>query len=65
MTQTTNKIEQNNTYMIYDSMGRRTGIYIMASNIKEACQLAKDEAKANKLGVYYKVKRCYSGGVRG
>jgi len=59
------KIEQANTYQIFDSMGRRTSIYIIASNIKEACQLAKDEARKNNLGCYYKVKRAYSGGVRG
>lgn len=30
------KIEQNNWYNIYDSMGRPTDIYLIASNIKEA-----------------------------
>ena len=60
MTQT-----QNNTYAIYNSMGKHTGLYIIASNIKEACQLAKQVAKDNKHGIYYKVKRAYSGGVRG
>ena len=60
-----NKSEQNNTYIIIDSMGRRTDIYLMASNIKEACQIAKEKAKEKNLGNYYKVKRCYNGGVRG
>jgi len=55
--------EQSNTYKIIDSMGRETGIYFIASNIKEACKIAK--SMAAKLGNYYKVKRCYNGGVRG
>lgn len=56
--------EQQNTYVIYDSMGRRTEIYIIASNIKDACKEAKKYEK--QLGsVFYKVKRSYSGGVRG
>lgn len=64
MTQETKKIEQNNTYVVYDSMGRRTSIYIIASNIKEACQEAKK--RQSEIGsAYYKVKRAYSGGVRG
>lgn len=57
--------EQNNLYMIYDSMGRRTGIYITASNIHEATKIAKIKAIENKLDPFYKVKRCYNGGVRG
>ena len=59
------KIEQANTYQIFDSMGRRTEVYIIASNIKEACQLAKEIVKEKKMSVYYKVKRSYNGGVRG
>jgi hypothetical protein len=61
----TNQIPQNNLYRIYDSMGRPTSIYITASNIKDACKLAKKEAADNKIGQFYKVKRCYNGGVRG
>lgn len=54
--------EQKNYYRIYDSMGRPTEIYIIASNIKDACKAAK----ANKnVPYYHKVKRCYNGGVRG
>jgi hypothetical protein len=45
-------------------MGRPTSIYIIASNIKEACKEAKTREK--EIGSsYYKVKRCYNGGVRG
>lgn len=56
--------EQSNTYAVYDSMGRRTGIYIIASNIKQACAEAK--LRQAEIGSsYYKVKRCYNGGVRG
>lgn len=62
---TTTTQTQNNLYMIFDSMGRRTGIYVTASNITEAAKLAKAEAIKNKLDPFYKVKRCYSGGVRG
>jgi hypothetical protein len=57
-------MNQSNFYRIIDSMGRPTEIYIIASNIKEACA----EAKRRQLEIgssYYKVKRCYSGGVRG
>ena len=56
--------EQSNFYNVIDSIGRPTQIYIVASNIKDACI----EAKKRELeigSVYYKVKRCYSGGVRG
>jgi len=65
MTQTTiEAIKQNNLYQIIDSMGRRTQIYINASNIKEACQEAKK--RQSEIGSsYYKVVRCYNGGVRG
>jgi hypothetical protein len=59
------KIEQSNTYVVYDSMGRRTDIYIIASNINEACNEAKKMEEVRKLGSYYKIKRTYSGGVRG
>ena len=55
---------QNNTYQIFDSMGRPTNIYILASNIKDACKEAKLMVK--QIGSsYYKVKRAYNGGVRG
>jgi hypothetical protein len=56
--------EQSNTYNVIDSMGRPTDIYIIASNIKEACAIARTREREIKSS-YYKVKRCYSGGVRG
>jgi len=60
----TKKIEQSNYYNVVDSMGRRTEIYIIASNIKEAYAEAKKIQ--NKIGsTYYKLKRCYNGGVKG
>jgi hypothetical protein len=60
----TNKNEQSNYYNVIDSMGRRTDIYIVASNIKDACIEAK-KRQAEIGSAYYKVKRCYNGGVRG
>lgn len=61
------KQDQSNTYNVVDSMGRHTDFYVIASNIKEACNEVKRIAKEQKrnLGNYYKVKRCYNGGVRG
>ncbi|MEM1986714.1 MAG: hypothetical protein QXQ24_08260 [Nitrososphaeria archaeon] len=45
-------------------MGRPTSIYIIASNIKEAYTEARK--RESEIGsAYYKVKRCYTGGVRG
>lgn len=64
MTNENQKQEQNNWYNVIDSMGRPTKIYIIASNIKDACKQAKERQK--EIGSsYYKVKRCYNGGVRG
>jgi len=58
------KNEQQNLYRVYDSMGRATSIYIIASNINEAIKDAK--LRRNEIGsAFYKIKRCYSGGVRG
>lgn len=58
------KIEQANWYVIYDSMGRRTELYVLASNIQDARREARKIE--DKIGsVYYKVQRCYNGGVRG
>jgi hypothetical protein len=59
---TNTQIEQANTYIVYDSMGRRMEIYIIASNIKDACKIAKS---MKEVPYYHKVKRCYNGGVRG
>jgi hypothetical protein len=58
------KTEQSNWYNVIDSMGRPTDIYIIASNIKDACKQAK--LRQSEIGsAYYKLKRCYNGGVRG
>lgn len=64
MTTSNATIEQKNWYNVIDSMGRPTKIYIIASNIKNACKEAK--ARQREIGsAYYKIKRCYNGGVRG
>jgi hypothetical protein len=56
------KHEQKNTYFVIASNGVTILDYITASNINEACQIAKQ----NNYGTaYYKVKRGYNGGVRG
>ena len=67
MSNSQSQTEQSNTYKVVDSMGRNTDFYVIASNIKEACSEVKRLAKetGKNLGNYYKVKRCYSGGVRG
>jgi len=64
MTQTNNS--QKNTYVVYDSMGRRTDIYIIASNAKEAHTMSKTpEMKARINSAFYTIKRAYNGGIRG
>lgn len=56
--------EQNNTYNVIYSNGKPSKIYIVASNLKDACIEAKK--RISEIGSsYYKVKRCYNGGVRG
>jgi len=56
--------DQANTYMVFDSMGRATNIYICASNIQDARKVAKMHER--EIGsAYYKVVRGYNGGVRG
>ena len=55
---------QQNTYNVIYSNGKPSKIYITASNIKEASKKAK--AMQKEIGsAYYKVVRCYNGGVRG
>jgi hypothetical protein len=56
--------EQSNTYNIIYSNGNPSKIYIVASNIKEAAKEAKKRI-AEIGSSYYKIKRCYNGGVRG
>ncbi len=56
--------DQANTYNVIYSNGDPSKIYIVASNIKDACKEAK--LRIREIGSsYYKVKRCYNGGVRG
>jgi len=58
--------EQNNTYQVIYSDGVTVIDYICASNLTEAKQIAKENAKSKNYGTaYYKVCRCYNGGVRG
>lgn len=53
---------QQNTYKVIASNGITILDYITASNLQDACKLAK----LNKYNTaYYKVKRAYNGGVRG
>jgi len=54
--------QQQNTYFVIASNGVTILDYITASNINEACKIAKQN---NYSTAYYKVKRGYSGGVRG
>jgi hypothetical protein len=56
--------EQNNTYQVIASNGVTVLDYITASNLKDACKIAKGKQKEYRTA-YYKVKRCYNGGVRG
>ena len=59
-----NEMEQQNTYNVISSNGKPTKIYIIASNLKDACKEAKQ--RENEIGSsYYKLKRCYNGGIRG
>jgi hypothetical protein len=55
---------QSNTYQIIYSSGKPSSIYIVASNITDAKKQAKK--REQEIGsAYYKVVRCYNGGVRG
>ncbi len=57
--------EQNNSYCMIDSCGRRVeGSEIIASNLNEAIKTMKSNGMFAKY-YYGKVKRCYTGGVRG
>ena len=60
------KSEQINTYQVVYSDGVRVLDYIYASNLHEAKKIANENAKTKNYGTaYYKVARCYNGGVRG
>ena len=57
---------QENTYKVIYSDGVRILDYIMASNLGEAKKKAATNAKVKNYGTaYYKVARCYNGGVNG
>jgi len=53
---------QQNTYMVIASNGVTVLGYITASNLQQACKIAKSNKYTT---AYYKVKRAYNGGVRG
>ena len=59
-----NLTTQSNTYNVIYSSGKSSSIYITASNIKEAYNEAK-KIQTQIGSSYYKLKRCYNGGVRG
>lgn len=65
MNATSEKIEQSNWYTVKDSMGRPTGLYYIASNIKEAFAAFKADTANYQKYYYGKLVRCYNGGVRG
>jgi hypothetical protein len=66
MTTESKKIEQMNTYQVVYSDGVRILDYVYASNLNEAKKIAAENAKTKNYGTaYYKVARCYNGGVRG
>lgn len=55
---------QNNTYQVIYSDGVRVLDYIIASNLVEAKKKARERAIEKNYGTaYYKVRRCYNGGV--
>jgi hypothetical protein len=57
---------QTNFYDVIYSDGVRVLDTIVAANLKEAKQIAAQNAKTKNYGTaYYKVARSYSGGVRG
>jgi hypothetical protein len=66
MNQEVKKTEQINTYKVVYSDGVKVLDFIYASNLSEAKKIASENAKTKKYGTsYYKVARCYNGGVRG
>ena len=57
---------QENYYQVLYSDGVTELDLIIASNLSEAKKIAADNAKTKKYPTaYYKVARCYNGGVRG
>jgi len=57
---------QKNTYQVLYSDGVKVLDLILASNLAEAKKIAAENAKTKNYGTaYYKVARCYNGGVHG
>jgi hypothetical protein len=57
---------QSNTYEVVYSDGVKIIDYVIASNLQEAKKIAAENAKTKNYGTsYYKVRRCYNGGVNG
>ena len=57
---------QQNFYQVVYSDGVKVLDHIVASNLQEAKKIAAEKAKSKNYGTaYYKVARCYSGGVHG
>ena len=57
---------QSNQYQVVYSDGKRILDYVFAANLKEAKKIAAENAKTKNYGTaYYKVARCYNGGVNG
>jgi hypothetical protein len=61
----TKKIKQVNKYNVVDSRGRNTEIYYVASNIKDAAKMFKNDTENFRKFYYGKLVRGYNGGVRG
>jgi len=58
--------KQENTYQVLYSDGVTQLDIIIASNLTEAKKIAAENAKTKGYPTaYYKVARCYNGGVRG
>ena len=57
---------QENYYQVLYSDGVTELDFIVASNLTEAKKIALENSKIKNYGTaYYKVARCYNGGVRG
>ena len=58
--------KQDNYYQVIYSDGVKVLDLIVASNLTEAKKIAAENAKTKHYGTaYYKVARCYNGGVLG
>jgi hypothetical protein len=55
---------QANLYQVVYSDGKTIIDYITASNLTDAKKIAAERSKTYSTA-YYKVQRCYNGGVRG